>query len=232
MYLVYKCTEYSVVLVSEGENMEPIKGNRIERKKEETKKKIIAVAMDLFHKHGFDQTTIDQIAMEVDIAKGTIYNHFSVKEAIISEYIYRTFKEETPALTHLLQQLPDTRSRLISLFRKSLEWVEFEFDKNLYKKYFAYRMQTFEQSFRGQSLRSGFNIILGQIIDMGQQAEEIRKDVPTEVLAHQLESIHSFMVAAWLAIPESFSVEERITWNVDLFINGAKEQGEKRITKS
>lgn len=212
--------------------MEPIKGNRIERKKEETKKKIIAVAMDLFHKHGFDQTTIDQIAMEVDIAKGTIYNHFSVKEAIISEYIYRTFKEETPALTHLLQQLPDTRSRLISLFRKSLEWVEFEFDKNLYKKYFAYRMQTFEQSFRGQSLRSGFNIILGQIIDMGQQAEEIRKDVPTEVLAHQLESIHSFMVAAWLAIPESFSVEERITWNVDLFINGAKEQGEKRITKS
>ena len=207
--------------------MEHIRGNRMERKKEETKKKIIAVAMDLFNKQGFDQTTIDQIAAEADIAKGTIYNHFPVKEAIISEYIHRTLKEEAPAVIHVLQRLPDTRSRLITILRMSMEWIEVEFNKDLYKKYFAYRMQILEQSIRDQSLRSGFHSALAQIIGLGQETGEIRKDIPNEVLAHQFESLHSFTVAAWLAIPESFSVDERINWNVDLFLNGAMNSGSK-----
>ncbi len=208
--------------------MEPVRGSRIERKKEEVKKKIITVAMDLFNKQGFDQTTVDQIAEEADVAKRTIYNHFPVKEAIISEYMQRTLKEETPAGIHLLKKLPDTRSRLITVLRMSLEWIEVEFNKDLYKIYFSYRMQTIEQSIRDQSLRSGFNIVLEHIIGLGQEASEIRKDIPTEVLALQLESIHLILIAAWLAIPESFSVEERITWNVDLFINGARDRGNKR----
>ena len=65
--------------------------SRIERKKEETRLKIIAVAMSLFKAHGFDVTTMERIAAEVDIAKGTLYNYFPVKEAIVSEYIRRTF---------------------------------------------------------------------------------------------------------------------------------------------
>lgn len=207
--------------------MEPVRENRTERKKEEIKKKIITVAMDLFNKQGFDQTTVDQIAEEADVAKRTIYNHFPVKEAIISEYIHRTLKEETPAVIRLLQKLPDTRSRLITVLRMSLEWVEVEFNKDLYKIYFSYRMQTLEQSIRDKSLRSGFNSALAHIIGLGQEAGEIRKDIPAEVLALQLESTHFILVAAWLAIPESFSVEERITCNVDLFINGAKNRGSK-----
>ncbi|MCG8400049.1 MAG: TetR/AcrR family transcriptional regulator [Firmicutes bacterium] len=208
--------------------MESVRGNRIERKKEKTKKKIIDVAMDLFNKQGFDQTTVDQIAIEADIAKGTIYNHFPVKEAIIGEFIHRAFKEETPVIIRLTQQLPDTRSRLIALFRKSLEWIEFEFDKNLYKKYFAYRMQIFEQYIGGHSLRSGFNIVLAQIIDMGRQTGEIRKDLPAEVLVYQLESVHAYTVATWLAIPESFPLDERIAFSIDLFLYGAMNNERKK----
>ncbi len=201
--------------------------NRYERRKEETRKRIIRVAMDLFKRQGFDSTTMEQIAAEADIAKKTLYNHFAVKEAIISEYIHRAFKQEAPAIIKLLQELPDTRSRLITVLRMSLEWIEVEFDKDLYKKYFAYRMQILEQSIKDQSLRSGFHSALAHIIGLGQKAGEIRKDIPAEVLAHQFESVHAFTIAAWLAIPEDFPVHKSIAWNVELFLNGAMDRESK-----
>lgn len=36
--------------------------SRIERKKRETRQKIVKIAMDLFHSQGFDNTTMEQIA--------------------------------------------------------------------------------------------------------------------------------------------------------------------------
>ena len=59
-------------------------------------------------KQGFDQTTVDQIAEEADIAKGTIYNHFTEKEAIICEYVQGIIREQAPDALNLLQKLPDT----------------------------------------------------------------------------------------------------------------------------
>lgn len=179
--------------------------------------------MDLFIKQGFDETTVERIAEEADIAKGTIYNHFPVKEAIISEYILQEIKGRGPEVALSLQELPDTRSRLIKILQETLEWVEFEFDKELYKKYFAYRMQTLGQSVRGETSRSGFQFALAHIIALGQETGEIRKDIPGEVLAQQLESLHAITVADWLYLPESFLVAKRISWNVELFLNGAKD---------
>ena len=60
---------------------------RMERKKRKTRQKIVIVAMDLIQRQGFDSTTMEQIAVEADIARKTLYNHFPVKEAIVDEYV-------------------------------------------------------------------------------------------------------------------------------------------------
>ena len=60
-------------------------GNRTERKKEETRQKVIGVALQLFRQNGLEATTMEQIAEVADIAKGTLYNYFPAKEAIIHE---------------------------------------------------------------------------------------------------------------------------------------------------
>lgn len=206
--------------------MEPGRGNRIERKKEETKKKIITVAMELFNKQGFDQTTVDQIALEADVAKGTIYNHFPVKEAIIGEYIKRDIENRKPEIIRELQELPDTRSRLTATFSKSLEWAEVGIKKDLFKKFYAYRRQTFEQTIRDRSLKSGFHLGLEYIISLGKENREIRKDIPTEILAMQLESLFDTTLVRWLIIPEEYPVNDSIAWNIDLFLSGAANREE------
>ncbi len=207
--------------------MESARGSRTERKKEETRKKIIAVAMDLFNKQGFDKTTVEQIAEEADVAKGTIYNHFPEKEAIICIYVQRIIKEQGPELLSIIQQLPDTRSRLTAALHKSLEWMQIESNKDIYERYFTYRMQKVFQTIRDWdlSLSSGFRDVLAPIIDQGKEAGEIRQDIDSMGLAAHLESMYCNSAVVWLAHPELFPINDGIDMVVDLFLNGAKSRG-------
>lgn len=208
--------------------MEPkdsVNANRMERKKEETKQKIIDVAMDLFNKQGFGSTTMEQIAAEADIAKRTLYNHFQVKEAIISEYVRRSIRAKIPGAIQFLRELPDTRSRLIGVLHKATEWVEL--NKEISEIYIAYRVQNLFQAFKDPSLRSGFTGVLAKIIALGQETGELRRDIPGELLTNQLEFIHASTVMGWLADPEKFPVTENIARNVDMFLNGASHRADK-----
>lgn len=202
--------------------------NRYEKRKEETREKIVDVAMNLFNKQGFDATTLEQIAREADIARKTLYNHFREKEAIVHEYIRRTIREQTPEMIELLKQLPDTRSRLIAALHKSLEWMHIELDKNIYESYFTYRMQKVVQALRelDQSLNSGLNTFLIQIIELGKETGEIRQDVPSISLAGHLENMYSTTAITWLTHPEFLSIDDGIDMIVDLFLKGAETRGE------
>jgi AcrR family transcriptional regulator len=57
---------------------------RRERRKEETRRLILQTAMKLFEKKGVFQTTVEEITEAADIGKGTFFNYFSSKEAILS----------------------------------------------------------------------------------------------------------------------------------------------------
>ncbi len=196
--------------------------NRIERKKDEIRKKIIDVAMDLFRTQGFDTTTMEQIAEETDIAKKTLYNHFPVKEAILDEYVRRSIKEEKYEKVRQLQDSPDTRSRLLLLLNEAFAWAKSKLNRELLEIYTIYRFQNALQLLKDQTIRIGFNSLLIQIIEMGQETGEIRRDIQARMLAYGMQCFYTTTVMCWLADPEKFSVKEGIIQNVDIFLNGAQ----------
>ena len=57
--------------------------SRRERKKLETRRRLMEAALQLFREQGYDDTTVEQIAEAVDVAKGTFFNYFDTKEAIL-----------------------------------------------------------------------------------------------------------------------------------------------------
>lgn len=57
--------------------------------KERIRALIVDVSEKLFNEIGYDETTTKQIANEVGIAEGTIFNYFSSKEEIMFEVIYK-----------------------------------------------------------------------------------------------------------------------------------------------
>ena len=64
------------------------------------KEKIIKTAMKLFYEQGIQNTGINQIIREANIAKGSLYRHFSSKDELVKEclaefekYIHKTLME-------------------------------------------------------------------------------------------------------------------------------------------
>ncbi len=57
--------------------------SRVERKRARNRDALLAAARRLFSRHGFDATTIADIADAADLGFGTFYNYFADKEAIL-----------------------------------------------------------------------------------------------------------------------------------------------------
>lgn len=60
---------------------------RQERRKAETRRRIIRAADQLFREQGYGETSIEQIAGAADVAVRTIYLHFGSKAAIMLSYV-------------------------------------------------------------------------------------------------------------------------------------------------
>ena len=59
--------------------------SRRERKKQETRQRLLEVAWDLFRVRGYEETTVEEITGAADVAKGTFFNYFETKEAVLGE---------------------------------------------------------------------------------------------------------------------------------------------------
>ena len=193
---------------------------RAERKKEETRQKIISVAMKLFMEQGIAGTTMEQIAEEVDIAKGTLYHYFPVREAILDEYIKRVFVERNPERIQRLRKLPDTRSRLRLILAELIEGVQAQ--KEIFESYFIYRIQNMIALHPNESAQSGLYLLEAEIIELGQHSDEIRSDLPLEILTGLFEFVFIKVAQQFYQEPEKFKTSPVIEQCVDLFMNGVR----------
>ena len=72
--------------------------SRRERKKRETRWRLMTAALHLFLEQGYDATTVEQIAEAADVAKGTFFNYFETKEAILPALVEWRLQELGEAL--------------------------------------------------------------------------------------------------------------------------------------
>ena len=59
--------------------------SRRERKKQETRQRLLEASMSLFREKGYNATTVEEITERADVAKGTFFNYFDSKEALLGE---------------------------------------------------------------------------------------------------------------------------------------------------
>lgn len=193
---------------------------RVERKKEETRKKILATALGLFKERGVDATTMEQIADQADIAKGTLYNYFPVKEAIIDEIMKNAFREKHNARMEDFRNLPDTRSRMIGVFTTLIEGITE--NRELYEKYTVYRMQIMASLHQDDTVKSGLHLLENAIIEMGQSSGEIRKDYPLYIIRDLFEFSFVEAVKQFYMDPEHYDLPKAVASCVDIFIDWAR----------
>ncbi len=202
-------------------DVETAANTRTDRKKEKTQHKIISVAVELFNQSGLESVTMEQIAEAVDIAKGTLYNYFPSKEAIINAYLQRSFQDSNEDRLTRLAQLPDTRARLTRLFSLLVDGVKRQ--KDIFEAFMLYRMKRVI-SFRPlePAEQSGLYLLIHEIIRLGQEAGELRTDLPVSMLEGLFEFALIEAIKPFYLQPEHFDQDQSIRQSVDLFLNGTK----------
>lgn len=151
-----------------------------QQKKEQTKERIISEALELFKTQGFKQTSVDSITLKAQIAKGTFFNYFSTKEALLIDlqnqkinsafsFIHSTHIQTLPFLTqmeHLLQYL-------LSYF---------DVDPLVTRQAFLTHHTGQNQGEKEEEEVSIVELFF-TVIDRGQIRGEIREDIGTIILA-------------------------------------------------
>ncbi len=76
---------------------------RVEEKKEAKEKNIVNAALELFSQQGFHDTTIDEIAQQAGVAKGTVYLYFRDKESIFRHIIALVSRQQQEKQNEILE---------------------------------------------------------------------------------------------------------------------------------
>jgi AcrR family transcriptional regulator len=89
-------------------------------KAEETRRRILAAALDLFQERGFAEATMREIARRADVATGLAYYYFPSKEAIVVAFYWQTQSEFDATFRRPLAATRDLSGRLRILIELKL----------------------------------------------------------------------------------------------------------------
>jgi AcrR family transcriptional regulator len=90
-------------------------------KAEETGRRILEAALELFRQQGFDQTTMRDIAGKAKVATGAAYYYYPSKDAIVMDFYRRASAEMQEKLAAALEGQQGLEGRLRELIRVKLE---------------------------------------------------------------------------------------------------------------
>lgn len=83
--------------------------------------KIIDTAERLFYTQGYNNTGINQVIEEADIAKASLYHHFETKTDLLVAYVQRTHERWYNRLQTALDKVPNPKDKLLTVFDYHLE---------------------------------------------------------------------------------------------------------------
>lgn len=191
----------------------------MDKKKKEIRERIITVAGELFMVQGFEKTTMDQIAAKAVVSRKTLYNYFPLKEAIADEYYRETAKEVAHETLENLSELPDTRSRLIAAISNRYRWAES--NPELCGVVLMYRLKTLFQATDQKVEPNGTQSLIIDILRWGQEAGEIRTDIPIKMIFSYIDYLRTATVMDWLKDNARSDLQRETIRLVDLVLNGA-----------
>lgn len=189
----------------------PTEPGRRERKRAQTLNHLADTAFALFEAHGYDAVTMEQIAAAADVAKGTLYNHFPVKEALLVHRFHREFADGVAELRSQIEAAPHFGGRLAVVLAASARWC---------RAHRTYLMPYYRYRFTRDGERSGSEDAFAALIAVGQQSGEVRSDLPAAQLAVMLKQLYFGATWRWLHVP-GLDLDVEFSAIIDLFMNGA-----------
>lgn len=170
---------------------------RRERKRQQTVDHLADTAWAMFEAQGYEAVTMEAIAEAADVAKGTLYKHFPVKEALLRHRFHRELATGMPAILAELAKLPSAEARLRRFLDLTADWSIK--NRQHLSPYLRLRLTEAGAPYDLNSPnRSGMEKVYAGMIRAGQESGEFRRDLDAATAAQYLEFLHLAAVLRWL----------------------------------
>lgn len=197
--------------------------SRRERKKQETRQRLMESALQLFSEQGYAATTIKSITELAGVAKGTFFNYFETKEAILPAIAAQHLK----ALEDRLNPENGAPESAVQRIKLALQLMSGNplCEPDLARQLFA-AITRYRDIHPGYALRD----ILAEQVRQAQLADEMRDDLDAEFLSNVIRALFFQRVMMWHYghSSHSLSLAEMLDMSVDLLMEGAAGPAWKR----
>lgn len=170
---------------------------RREQRKLAIRTRIEDAAYTLFQRQGIEDTSIEQICLEADVARRTFYGHYANKHALLGGLgISRLYNQSEPMLKLLMANHHSTRARLEAMIEYiASNFAAFsEIDRQLILIAPSIFAQNAEQQREiGNSASASFTRLIRAGVGIG----DVRSDFSPEILAAMVVGTLNMLTTSW-----------------------------------
>ncbi len=188
--------------------------SRRERKKIKTRRRLLQAALQLFRQHGYDATTVEQIAEAADVAKSTFFNYFETKETILPALAEWRLEQLKEAL------LPERGAPASPIARIKLI-LHLVADDPLADPVLAQRLFVVWGHNLDLNPAHALTDLLAEQVRQAQGADEIRADLSPVYLGSIIRALFFQQLMTCYHDQRAIPLPERLDETIDLLLDGA-----------
>jgi TetR/AcrR family transcriptional regulator, fatty acid metabolism regulator protein len=194
-----------------------------ERQREQRENLILQIAEEVLLEKGYYETSVEEIAARVGVAKGTVYLHFPSKEDLVIAIFAREVEKFAQAIDSAIDSEQDVRAKLeaILLFMYSGHYSKraqllysITGSTNLLRIFFE-PGSTLHELWKGLSKR------IEGLLEEGKSNGVLKAAIPTNVMLSAFFSLQSPRSYERLVLSEHMSPQEIVQYLGQIFFEGA-----------
>jgi TetR/AcrR family transcriptional regulator, cholesterol catabolism regulator len=193
-----------------------------ERKKAATKERLYFEALDLFRHKGFAATTVEEIAEAAEVSKGTFFNYFPSKEALLHYLSERLAASTAEALAALQADALTTRAKLNQILQVLVATVEA--DREL-TRVAVFELLKAPAAIVADPYRNLLRQAVSGLLLEGQRRGEIAADLDPDLWSSAITGVYFQQLFEWCAAEAPYALGERMARLVEGLWRGAAHAG-------
>ena len=187
-YLVWRCATVATDIT----NMQPLR----EQNKSNKRRAILNAAIKLFPQKGYHHTSIEELARQAGVGKGTVYSYFQTKKDIVRAFCEDELEQTRQALTTQNGKQKSLMEQLLLIFLAEFNHITEhpEFGR-------IYLQETvFPHEHYGAAdleVQSQYFAILYPLFERAQQRGELRDDLEMLHIAGHFRALNLLVLSCW-----------------------------------
>lgn len=167
-----------------------------EMKKKETRQAILQAGVRLFGEKGFDGTSVEDLAREAGVGKGTVYGYFQDKSEIFLAFCEEEIDYAFSVLAEQSDPQAPIQDQMTALFMTQFRFVteNREFGRHLVREMAFPRSVSSERS---REMDARYLKAVGEILQRGQEKGEVRRDCDLFLATVHFYALYLTALSGW-----------------------------------